>query len=64
MVVVVEVGYRSTGSPDRRFDIDPSGERFLLVNAGSGPGSDGRALSSLTFVLDWFEELTERVPTP
>ena len=61
-MVVVEGDYRLTSIPGRRYDIDPSGERFLLVKASGGPGSDGRSLPSLTFVLDWFEELTERVP--
>ena len=40
--------------------IDPSGERFLLLEPASA-GSDGDARQSLTFVLHWFEEPKERV---
>ena len=63
-MVVIEGDYLLLASPGRRYDIDPSGERFLLLRVAGGPGSDDRSLSSLTFVLDWFEELTERVPVP
>ena len=48
----------------RAYDIDPSGERFLVVKPMAAPGSDGRSVRSLTFVLNWFEELTDRVPVP
>ena len=58
-MVVIEGDYRLTDLTGRRYDIDPSGERFLLLKPTAGPGSEG---PSLTFVLDWFEELKERVP--
>ena len=61
-MVVIEGDYQLPWIPGRRYDIDPSGERFLLLKFAGGPGSDGRSLPSLTFVLDWFGELTERVP--
>ena len=61
-MVVIEGDYQLAANPDRRYDIDPSGERFLLLKFAGGPGSDGRSLPSLTFVLDWFEELKARVP--
>ena len=63
--VVMDGDYRLT-SPlgPRAYDIDPSGERFLVVKPTAAPGSDSRSLPSLTFVLNWFEELTDRVPVP
>ena len=63
--VVMDGEYRLT-SPlgPRAYDIDPSGERFLVVKPTGALGSDSRSLPSLTFVLDWFQELTERVPVP
>ena len=63
-MVVIEGDYRLADLLDRRYDIDPSGERFLMLKFDGGPGTDGRSLPSLTFVLDWFEELKERVPLP
>jgi hypothetical protein len=35
-----------------------------MIKFTSGPGSESRSLPSLTFVLDRFEELNERVPIP
>ncbi len=63
--VVMDGEYRLT-SPlgPRAYDIDPSGERFLVVKPMEALVSDSRSLPSLTFVLNWFEELTERVPVP
>lgn len=48
----------------RRYDIDPSGERFLVVTPAGAPGGDSRPLPSLTVVLNWSEKLNERVPIP
>ena len=64
-MVVMDGDYRLT-SPlgPRAYDIDPSGERFLVVKPTRALDSDSRSLPSLTFVLNWFEELTERVPVP
>ena len=63
-VVVLDGGYQLRGFVGRRYDIDPSGERFLLIKTAGAPGSDNRSLSSLAFVLNWDEELLERVSTP
>ena len=60
--VVIDGDYGLIVDNLRRYDIDPSGERFLLVKPMSA-GETG-ALPSLTFVLNWFEELKERVPVP
>ena len=42
----------------RWYDIDPDGSRFVFVRqVGNQP-----ALQTVNVVLDWFEELRERVP--
>ena len=49
----------------RRYDIDPSsGERFLVVKPTEPLDGAGRSLPSLAFVLNWHQELLERVPIP
>ena len=64
-MVVMDGDYRlTTPVGPRAYDIDPSGERFLVVKPTAAPGSDSRSLPSLTFVLNWAEELQERVPVP
>ena len=64
-VVVVEDGYRlSDVQSGRQYDIDPSGERFLLLKTSGVPRSGTGAPPSLTFVLNWDRELLERVPLP
>ena len=60
--VVVERRYVLGGFSVRHYDIDPSGERFLFIKDTGMPDAGGRSLPSLTFVLDWFDELTEQVP--
>ena len=45
-MVVLEGGYRLGGVFGRRYDIDPSGERFLLIKGTGAPGSDSSSLSS------------------
>ena len=42
------------------FDVHPDGERFVVVTSG---GSDS-STSQINVVLNWLEELTERVPSP
>jgi len=47
----------------RVWDPDPSGTRFLMVrnpDAATAAGSDARL--TIEVVLNWFEELDERVP--
>lgn len=61
--VVLEGRYQLSGFAGRRYDIDPSGERFLLIKYGA-LGTDSPSFSSLTFVLNWHQELLERVPLP
>ena len=44
----------------RQYDLAPDGERFLMVSR-PGDASRGRQIN---VVLNWFTELTERVPVP
>ena len=48
------------GGP-RRFDIAPDGQRFLMIKEG-GTTSEDAAPSQITVVLNWHQELLERVP--
>ncbi len=72
--VTTERGFPEFGSPEplpvedfvtvvyfRSYDILPDGERFIVVMPEQG--SVGRARSSkINVILNWFEELKERVP--
>ena len=49
-------------APGRGYDITPDGERFLMIKTGSA--SDDAAPPKINVVLNWFQELTERVPSP
>jgi hypothetical protein len=43
----------------RSYDVSPDGQRFLTIQAATGP--EGRR-AQLVVVLNWFEELQRRVP--
>ena len=60
--VLFEAGSYYFGRPGRSFDVAPDG-RFLMVKAGYQTGEDASA-PEITVVLNWFEELTARVPVP
>jgi hypothetical protein len=56
---------RARGSTERDYDIMPDGKRFIgVVAAGQAP-SLGRAAveTRINVVLNWLEELKQRVPT-
>ena len=46
---------------DRTYDLAPDGQRFLMIKPGTGSDSSP---SEITVVLNWYEELLERVPVP
>ena len=58
-------GFVSTGGGIRPYDITPDGQHFLMVfpadQANSGTET---AAERINIVLNWFEELKERVPVP
>jgi len=50
------------GPADRRFDIAPDGQRFLMVKPGGAPTD--AASPELVLVQNWFNELNRLVPPP
>jgi hypothetical protein len=52
--------FRMSGSA-AACDIHPDGKRFIMVTEPESP-SNGRA--QINVVLNWFDELTQVVPTP
>jgi serine/threonine-protein kinase len=49
-----------SGTP---WDISPDGKRFLMMKEPGSPASAGGAPLKINIVLNWFEELKQRVPT-
>ena len=52
-----------SGGANRRIDISLEGDRFLMLKAGGGSDETAET-TSIIVVLNWFEELKERVPVP
>jgi serine/threonine-protein kinase len=48
----------------RDYDISPDGERLLMVFPADQPDSGDPSRPQINIVLNWFEELKERVPVP
>ena len=48
----------------RSFDVTPDGQRFLVVLPAEPTDSGDAPNPSINVVLNWFEELKERVPVP
>ena len=46
------------------FDIMPDGQRFLVVREVSNLSGQTGSSANINIVLNWFEELKERVPVP
>jgi serine/threonine-protein kinase len=55
---LVDVAFRH-GQPFRNYDVSPDGERFLVVREIK---ESQKPINEINFVLNWFEELKERVP--
>ena len=49
---------------NRNFDVLPDGERFVVVLPADQPNNPEGPQPRLHVVLNWFEELKERVPVP
>ena len=47
----------------RNYDVGPDG-RFLMVKSGAVSGSDEVRPPQINVVLNWFEEVRQRVPRP
>ena len=53
----------SSALPGHNWDIRPSGKQFLMIKEAVGDTSPEETLQpNITIVLNWFEELKERVP--
>ncbi len=48
----------------RDYDVSPDGERLLMVFPVDRPDTGEPARPQINIVLNWFEELKERVPVP
>lgn len=57
------VGKGATGGT--LWDISPDGERFLMMKEATATGKPAAAEApqKINIVLNWFEELKQRVPT-
>jgi hypothetical protein len=52
-----------TGNNGRTYDVSPDGQRFLLIKDSVGANQASTATSpSMVVVLNWLEELKQRVP--
>ena len=51
---------RSLGYRSHTYDIAPDGERFLMLRESE----NNTQRNEIIVALNWFEELTERVPIP
>jgi Tol biopolymer transport system component len=45
--------------PNVNYDVSPDGQRFLMLK----PGGQDQAATQINVVLNWFEELKQKVPT-
>ena len=77
-VVPIDPGPPLTvGAPQRLFDgpylnllgrstyaLSPDGERFLMLGLTAAMGGEGDAGPQIVLVLNWHQELLERVPVP
>jgi serine/threonine-protein kinase len=50
------------GLPGRSFDISPDGQRFLVIKDATNDQSSTATPASMVVVLNWLEELKQRVP--
>lgn len=55
------------GGPRARYAVTADGQRFLIGTAqlpSTGAGTSGAARTRVNVVLNWTEELKDRVPVP
>ncbi len=61
--VLFDWRYYAQPSPMQYYDLSPDGQRFLVI--GTGDADDvGAGRDEINVVLDWHQELLERVPIP
>ena len=54
------LGYGEAEAPS--WDISPDGKRFLMIKQPPPTTPEGSALRKINIVLNWTEELKQRVP--
>jgi len=54
--------WRPSGGANRRIDISPEGDRFLMLKEGGG-SDETAGTTSIIVVINWFDELKRLVPT-
>ena len=59
-----EVGANLENGIVRNYDVTAGGERFLVVSDNPGGINSDASPAQINIVLNWFEELKERVPVP
>jgi serine/threonine-protein kinase len=52
----------ANGIGGRSWDVDPKNDRFLMIAMPPTGGATGARLPHISVVLNWFEELKQRVP--
>ena len=57
----IDVVVQQIGNP-RNYDITPDGKQFLVVLPASETGTNQRQALQINVVLNWLEELKQRVP--
>ena len=57
--VLFEGNYVFNAGPGAHYDVTPDGQRFLMIKADD---EQAAAFSQINVVLNWFEELKQKVP--
>jgi hypothetical protein len=58
--VLFEGPYLPTPATIQNYDVSPDGQRFLMLKSGEQAQTE---LAQINVVLNWFEELKQKVPT-
>ncbi len=48
----------------RTYDVTPDGQRFLMIKEGAATDDSAAPVVQIHVVLNWHQELLERVPVP
>jgi hypothetical protein len=57
--LLFEGHYEPSQVPFTNYDVSADGQRYLMVK----PSEEEQAVTQITVVLNWFEELKAKVPT-
>ena len=60
--VLFDAPFYNPAAHRRHYDITPDGQRFLMIGTRSD-ADEGAVSPRINVVLNWFEELKQRVPT-